>query len=333
MLASLSIFLFLFIPFLYGKLTVPDPEKLQKSSSGSLRVAMIQANIDPTQKWDKKFKEVSFRTFEQMTYRAASSDPDLIIWPETATPAYLRLDIDGKLSNIRKQVDSLNTPLLTGTPDFKFISTTDYLLFNSAFLLKPNSNKIDHYAKMQLVPFGERVPFEDVFGWLNRFDMGQADFTPGKDYKVFEIEKKGSGEGLTEITRFSTLICYESTFPGIVRQFVKRGAQFLVIITNDAWFGKTSGPFQHARMAVLRAVETRRSVARCANTGVSMLIDPYGRVMDSSKIFTEEIISGSIPIMDVKTFYVKMGDIFSWLLTIIAGFFILVTLIYRRKTL
>jgi len=128
--------------------------------------------------------------------------------------------------------------------------------------------------------------------------LGQADFSPGKELVIFNNPKG----------RFAVLICFESIFPDLVRRFVIKGADFLVNITNDAWWGKTSGPFQHSQIAVFRAIENRISIARCANSGVSMFIDPYGRTYQKTKIFIRETVIGQIPPKKQTTFYTRYGD-------------------------
>jgi len=155
---------------------------------------------------------------------------------------------------------------------------------------------------MKLVPFGEAIPFETVIPFLREVNFGEADFWPGSEVVVFEHT-----EGA-----FSALICYESTFPRLARRFVAGGAELLVNVTNDVWYGRSSMPFQHASMAVMRAVENRRSVARSANSGVSMLVDPYGRVMGRTEIFEEGFLVESLPVVSDRTFYTTYGDVFPW---------------------
>ncbi len=149
---------------------------------------------------------------------------------------------------------------------------------------------------MKLVPFGEAIPFETVIPFLKEVDFGEADFWPGGERVVFQ-HPRGN---------FAVLICYESTFPRLARRFVADGAELLVNITNDVWYGKTSMPFQHASMAVMRAVENRRSLARSANSGVSMLVDPYGRVLARTEIFEEGFLVENLPVVSGKTPYTRV---------------------------
>lgn len=183
------------------------------------------------------------------------------------------------------------------------------------------------YNKINLVPFSEKLPFDEVLGISDRFQFGQSDFSNGEDLTIFEIP-----EG-----RFATLICFESVYPALVRDFVNRGAEFLVNITNDGWFGKTHGPFQHAQIAVFRAIENRIAIARCANTGVSMFIDPYGRIKQATKIWVRETVIGTIPLKregsvswGARTFYTTYGDWFAILCCLVSIVTVVMALISKR---
>ena len=181
--------------------------------------------------------------------------------------------------------------------------------YNSAFLFSPGETTLQRYNKINLVPISERVPFRDALPFLGRIkwevletgDWGQAFFSRGKEWTVFR-HPKGA---------FSVLICFESIFPDLVRKFVRRGARFLVNITNDAWFGRSSAPYQHARAVVFRAVENRIAIARSANTGVSMFVDPYGRTFQTTGIFHPALLIGSLPLRTEETFYTRYGNLFS----------------------
>ncbi len=165
------------------------------------------------------------------------------------------------------------------------------------------------YSKIKLVPFGEAIPFETVIPFLKKVDFGEADFWPGSERVIFE---HANGD-------FSALICYESIFPRLARQFVVGGAELLVNVTNDVWYGRTSMPFQHASMAVMRAIENRRSLARSANSGVSMMVDPHGRVLSRLGIFEEGFLVENLPVVSSRTFYSTYGDVFPWGATVAGG--------------
>jgi apolipoprotein N-acyltransferase len=286
----------------------------------SIRVAVIQPNISAETKWDARFKQMSFDVLGDLTLEAASQDPDLVIWPETATPSYL-LHEPADLETVAGIARRAGVDILTGCPSLREIGDPGegFLTQNSAVLVTSTGIVIDTYSKMHLVPFGEFVPFESVFPILERVDFGEADFSPGRERVVFE-----SGEA-----RFSVLICFEAIFPRLVRNFVRDGAELLVNVTNDVWYGRTSMPFQHASMAVMRSIENRRSLARSANSGISLVSDPRGRVLARLGIFERGYLVEDLPVVTDTTFYSRHGDVFAWAVT--SGALILVP-VSRART-
>jgi apolipoprotein N-acyltransferase len=300
-LTYMAIVLLLFlIPYFYGKMILN-----QKENSEKISVALIQGNIPQDIKWDEKFLDYNFKVFADLTKKVPQK-VDLILWPETAAPCYLKAE-PKYFSLIKSLVDSMQTPLILGTNDYQYIERGKYLYFNSAFYFMPDSfttsyqDNLGVYNKIHLVPISEWVPYSKVLGWLYKIKFGISDYTPGKDYVIFDNPKG----------KFATLICFEAVFPDLVRKFALRGADFLVNITNDGWWGKTSGPFQHAQINVFRAIENRISIARCANTGVSMLVDPYGRIKQKTKIYVQDILTGKISKRKEVTFYTRYGDWFA----------------------
>jgi len=175
-------------------------------------------------------------------------------------------------------------------------------LSNSAVLLSPDGAIISTYDKIHLVPYGEYVPLRSLFPFIEKITVGIGDFLPGEDPVVMK----------TPFAKIGTLICYEIIFPGLVRKFVDRDANVLVTITNDAWFGRTSAPYQHFYMAVFRAVENRVPVVRAANTGISGFIDSRGRIIRKSDIFVEATLTENVAIGNKKSFYTKHGDMFAY---------------------
>jgi len=266
-------------------------------------VVVVQPNIPAERKWDADYKDKSFEVLRQLSLAgAASGNPDLIVWPETAAPSYLLREPE-YLARVVETSEQAGGPVLTGCPDLEYDEESGRVrTLNSVVLVAPDGSVLDKYDKIHLVPFGEAIPFETVFPVLRRIDFGEADFSPGTRRTVFE----------TGQVRFSALVCFESIFPRLARQFVSGGSQLLVNVTNDVWYGRTSMPFQHAAMAVMRSIENRRSLVRSANSGVSLVSDPFGRVVARLGIFERGVLVREVPLVREQTFYSRHGDIFPW---------------------
>ncbi len=288
----------LVLPVLHGSLVVARDNQWR-----SIRVAVVQPNIEAKRKWDSDYRHVSFEVLEELTREAAKQNPDLIVWPETATPSRLLYEPDD-LAWVVSIASEAGAPVLTGMPHYRRVQEgpRPFESYNSSLLVMPDGTLAGKYDKIHLVPFGEAIPFESVFPILEKVDFGEADFRVGTERVVFEIPE----------VRFATLICYESIFPRLVRQFVDGGAELLLNITNDAWYGRTSMPYQHASMAVMRSIENRRSLARSANSGVSMVVDPHGRVLARTAIFERTFLVHDLPVVSEKTLYSEHGDVFPW---------------------
>ena len=281
-----------------------------------LTVSVIQGNIPQSIKWLDYAKEQILERYLSLTSEALSDNPDLIIWPEAALPGVLNQD--GHLKEkLKAFVGECGVPLLAGA-----VYSDKSAYYNSAILISGNGEIAKRYDKLHLVPFGEYVPVKKIFGFLETV-VPIGDFVPGKEYTVFSLDAK---TGKTQdARRFSVLICFEDIFPQISRGFVKKGADFLVNITNDAWFGDTSSPYQHLQASVFRAVENGVYLVRAANTGISGFISPYGevRTLVDKDTGRQTFISG-YKIYDIalgrrqNTFYTEWGDWFVLVCLIIA---------------
>ncbi|MFH1689683.1 MAG: apolipoprotein N-acyltransferase [Candidatus Eisenbacteria bacterium] len=322
---AVGLLLALLLPVAHGTMVLRGADALREGGAGKdaaggarrMRVAVIQPNISGETKWDSRYKNESFEALGRLSLEAADRKPDLIIWPETAAPSYLLLEPDdlARVAGIARAADA---PILTGCPHLVPGDADEGAgrPLNSVLLIDADGIPRASYSKMKLVPFGEVIPFETVIPFLKEVDFGEADFWPGSERTVFEHPRG----------RFATLICYESTFPRLARRFVADGAELLVNITNDVWYGETSMPFQHASMAVMRAVENRRSLARSANSGVSMLVDPYGRVLARTGIFEEGFLVEGLPVVSRTTFYTRYGDVLPWGASIAGGLMLVLVL-------
>ncbi len=285
----------------YGarKLRAPEP-------APTVSVSVVQGNIPQDQKWDRAFEDAVVGTYERLTRQALASRPDVVIWPETATPfdfTGVGRDDSDRTAALIRFVKQGGVPLLFGSPTYEVEPNRRIIGRNSAFLLSGQGRILAEYDKMHLVPFGEYVPLRHALFFVGRMVQAIGDFRPGHTYTVMTLPGG---------TKLCTAICYEIIFPDLVRRFVNEGAQIVTTITNDAWFGKTAAPYQHFSMAVFRAVENRVPVARAANTGISGFIDSRGRILAESRIFTEAEMTHLLAPGTERTFYTRHGDLFSY---------------------
>lgn len=294
-----------FLVYGYLKMGVVDR---QMTKNPPLKIGLVQGNIDQSIKWDESFQKETLKIYERLSLKVAEGKPDLIIWPETATPFFFQ---DAKeyqpfVLDIPKRTDAF---LLFGTPSYK-IEKGKVNHYNSAFLVSTTGELMGRYDKIHLVPFGEYVPMKNLLFFIGSLGEGIGDFKSGKELFNFSLPQG----------KFGVIICFEIIFPDLCRRFVKNGANFLVTITNDAWFGRTSAPYQHLSIATFRAVENRVFIVRAANTGITGFIDAKGKIVQQGGIFTEEAMNGTIHLSKNETFYTLYGDIFAW---VCSGFSIL----------
>jgi apolipoprotein N-acyltransferase len=266
----------------------------------TVRVGLVQPNIDQAQKWDTSNRREAMDRLERLTAQVMQGT-DLVIWPEASTPFLFDVETayrDEVLAFVRDH----GVPLLFGSPALANRTDGQPRLTNSAYLVSGDGTVLDRYDKVHLVPFGEYVPLKAVLFFLDKLVVGIGDFVPGPGPRVM------GGPG----GRFGLVICFEVIFPDLVRQFVDQGADYMVTITNDAWFGDSSAPYQHFAMVVFRAVENRIAVARAANTGISGFIDAEGHILRTTEIFVDGALSGEIHTGGPRTFYTAYGDLFAY---------------------
>ncbi len=264
-------------------------------------VALVQGNVEGRIKWSGRHEERVLGKFLLLSREAIARGARFVIWPETATGTYLRQNLDQR-SRLQSFVDSTGVAILTGYPDFRFTGPTEVLSWNAAGAFWPGTGLGPQYAKIHLVPFGERMPFQSVFPALGKLELGQAEWTPGTDPAPLPTPLGPAG----------ILVCFESIFTEPARAEVVRGARLLVNVTNDEWFGRSGALWQHAAMSVFRAVEHRVPVARAANTGLTFFVDPYGRVLDPGPVFEDYIALGPLPVPErplPPTLFTRLGDV------------------------
>ncbi len=304
--------LFMIISISYGMYRLPE-----LSIWGTARVSVVQGNIPQKLKWDPGFTEDIINEYTRFTKEAAADGPDMIIWPETAYP---RLVEEGgeEARKLNSLAGEAGAPILAG-----FVSAEGNKYYNSAALFDGKSEEIERYDKLHLVPFGEYVPFEERISFIRDYiDKPIGDFGKGSGYTLFPLvstKSYATSDGAlmrtTNFFKFGVLICFEDIFPYISREFVRSGANIMVNITNDAWFGDTAAPEQHTQASVFRAVENRVPVIRAANTGISCFIDPTGqitsRVREGRKdVFVGGFATDSVNILRTRSYYTVYGDVF-----------------------
>ncbi|MCU0614026.1 MAG: apolipoprotein N-acyltransferase [Desulfobacterales bacterium] len=316
----LSVFIVLLAAaWIYGKWQVSSfDHKLSKADVR--RITVVQGNIDQAIKWDPAFQIETTEKYINLSLSAEKHDPDMVVWPETATPFYFLGDVT--LSKmVIDAVASMQKDFLIGSPSYSYEKgKEDIDYYNSAYLIGAEPKVLGKYDKVHLVPFGEYIPFKKWLPFLGKMVAHVGDFKSGKkgDTLLWKDEKLG------------IQICFEIIFPGLSRAMVKNGAGILINITNDAWFARTSAPYQHFSMAVFRAVENRRSLVRAANTGISGFVDPVGRVLSRSELFETAVLTKNIPIYHETSLYTRLGDLFAVVCTLLSVIFILTGLIKAK---
>jgi len=318
--------LLIVIPIIYGVVRVST----FSFSKDKVRVGLIQPNLDPWDKWAggniQNIEDIHF----ELSQKAIDKGAEIVFWPETAFPVYLFSGSHAaEVNDINNFIRKNNTYLVTGMPDVRFYASGDrkengtvppdakyskagdyyYATYNAVFLLDPASHHIQKYGKMKLVPFGEKVPFVEsipFLGSLIKWGVGISGWNVGRDTINFTMPASHF-RSITQkdSLRINTLVCYESIYPYFVANFTQRGAEMIAVVTNDSWYGKLSGPYQHKEYAVLRAIENRRSVVRAANGGISCIINPVGITETQSEMFVKTFVTGDVVLQREKTFFTK----------------------------
>jgi apolipoprotein N-acyltransferase len=268
-----------------------------------VRVALVQGNVPNPWRVDAARAEDAFRAFADATRSVVPLHPDLVVWPENAVSFLLAPN--PRFGRAAADILGSGGPgLLLGGPRYVADGDGHVRFFNSAYLLAANGEPVMVYDKRHLVPFAEYAPLPRVpwLGW--RFDA-PGDYTPGVVPTIFP-----------DPAPFGVLICFEAIYPELARDLVRQGARFLLNLSNDAWFGSSAGLEQHLAMAVFRAVETRRGLARATNTGVTALVAPSGRIQARFPTGVRGAWVVQVPLRDGLSFYVRVGDLFAWFTTL-----------------
>lgn len=316
----------------------------------TIRVGLIQPNFNPWKKWDAGNLSTQLDKYLELSGKAVDEGAELVIWPETALPTYfLSGNYEGDVNKLKAFTKVNKVPVLTGMPHANFYfdpetapedakpvrnSKALYTSYNSVLLFDPYIDSVERYGKIMLVPFGERVPFIDmipILGDFFKWNVGLSSWNIGSDTLVFQvphiIDKNVSEE--VEHIPAAGVICIESIYADFIARFVQRGAQLIAVVTNDSWYGDSSGPYQHKEISVLRAIENRRSVVRAANGGISCLINPLGYTIDESKMYTEDVLVVDVVLESDLTFFTKYPMIvirFSYIISIL----LIIVFTYRK---
>lgn len=287
-----------------------------------VNVAVIQPNVPERIKWDDHYgREMLKKTFD-LNLSATHDSTDLVVWPETAVPYYI--DESRPFSLVEMgPLPATNTRFLVGLLKTSRDSVGERHFYNAAAMFDSQGTILQEYKKIYLVPATERYPFKRVLGFTRPFfniqDIVYGAMDRGNERTVFRLPG----------AKFSVMICYESAFPQLSREFRLARANFLVNITNDAWFGRSFAPYQHASFLVLRAIENRTAIVRCGNTGISGFLDPLGRWQQKTALFTEAVIAESIPLTDRLTFYTRFGDLIVYISYGVLGLYLLIAVAKR----
>ena len=285
-----------FVVLAYGHYSLSEVETKERMP---LKVAIIQGNIDQSLKWNPAYQIKTVNIYERLTLTTRPFKPNLVVWPETALPFFFQSH-KFLSPRVAKITSSIGADLIFGSPAYKEEKKV-VRYYNRAYSLTSDGHVTGFYDKVHLVPFGEYVPFKRFLPFVHRLVPAAGDFASGKE--ITPLKLPGISAGI--------LICFEAIFPDLSRKQIKKGAEVLVNLTNDAWFGMTSAPHQHLSMAILRSVENRRPMIRAANTGVSAFINSRGEVISIGEQFREEVLVAELKRAETSlTFYTAYGDLF-----------------------
>lgn len=306
------------LPFV-GRLRAASVDAMP--AEGRLRIGLTQGNVEQDRKWDPAFQGETMARYRELTLAAARNGAQLVAWPETAAPFFFQEQ--GPLRDEMLDIaHAAGVPIVFGSPAFRQTLGGQIQQLNRAYLLMPDGREHGTYDKIELVPFGEYVPFARVLFFVSQMvTTAVGQIGAGLVHTVFELPAE----------KFGVLICYEGIFPSLTRTFVAGGADFLVNVTNDAWYGQTSAPYQHLIQGTFRAIENRVPVVRAANTGISAIIDADGRIRWQGPLFEQLWHVDEVSWTGVRTFYTRFGDVFVYLCAAVTAAAIVAGVWRRRR--
>lgn len=348
----IGIALLLFLPYFYSFFAISEynyTNNLKKNKN--ITIAIVQPNINPWDKWNSNpIKQIIKHEDLSDSILKKQNNIDLFLWSETAVP-FLYLDFNSfkDVSLLSNWVNKTNVPLLTGFSEFEFIpkgqtpprwskhfefdTAQHYMTYNASVLIEPNVTYSDKYKpqtyhKSKLTPFGELFPYKDLFPYLAEkvlWSVGISNWNVGSGADIIKFNLNRNK------VKIGTIICIESIHPAFVINYVRKGANILTVITNDAWYDHTVGPRQHYYLSCIRAIENRRYIARTANTGVSGFISPVGYSLGELPQYTQSASAMTLPLIEKQTFYSKYGDWLPEIVSVIAVIILIISLIKKKK--
>lgn len=332
--------LIILIPIIYGSFQLSNSVENDRK----LKVGLIQPDVNPNKKWEVGNLDEQIDLYQELSERAISQGAELVIWPETALPVYLLSNrYQKETERLQNFVDSIKVPVLTGMPHANFFPNPDeapiyakplknssgaYTSYNSILFFSPD-NEVEQYGKIKLVPFGEKVPLVDIFPVLGKWikwNVGISSWNTGQDTLVFNL----NNDRIKNVN-IGGVICIESIYQDFVTTFVDKGAEFIAVVTNDSWYGNSSGPYQHKEISVLRAVENRRTVVRAANGGISCIIDKNGKTVSATKMFTRDVLVGDIELNREMTIFARFPLLFPIISIIIVILILLISIVNKFR--
>ena len=294
----------------------------QMNSAAKLSVAAVQGNIDVAVKWDPKQMNANLEAHTKLT--RGISDVQVVLWPESAIEEWLPENLQALPAPFVESLQLKDAYFIFGARSYLGkLGGPNVKAFNTTFLTNPKGIVLARYHKQVLLAFGEYIPFSGLLGLLPGMPFAEG-FTAGDGPQTFDLPGG---------VRIAPLICYEDLMPELSRRFVKETkANVLVNLTNDAWYGRSVAPWQHARLAQWRAIETRRSLLRVTNTGVTSVINAKGEIVETLPIFTPAVLKTQIEVLEGETFYVRFGDWFAWGVIFLSALIVLIHCIRRLRS-
>lgn len=291
----------------YGALRMPVV-RAAVAAAPVVRVGLVQGNLSIIEKGNAAYFDVNLEKYRHLSEPLQSS-ADLLIWPESVVESWVYVGAT-RLPEEYNPFPQLERFLIYGGLAFDESPAGGYTKYNSAFLLAPDGRILGRYDKRILLPFGEYLPGSSLIPQLAKLSPHTGNFTPGRRIVTLDVP---------DLVRVGPLICYEDVPPGIARAMTQHGAEALLTLFNDAWFGRSAAPYQHEALALWRAVENRRYFLRAGNAGVTGVIDPFGRSLGRLGLFTAGVLEAEIRPLHIRTFYTRYGDVFGWAIVLVAG--------------